>query len=205
MRIRNLILIFAGLLVAGLAAAAPPHSITYEKKSAAPGTTLIISGNEFTVIRLPIRDFNGTKYAITLPVPSQDGIIFFGDVFTTHSTDPIGANTTIDGFQALVTVSDHRFYSLSADFVTPGTNVFEVNGFAQAIVRIQVGTMVLDLSEFFLSPDPLSSPLAPPETNVNIGAGFNAVSFAEWWKWTDPVTQVNALNLWIDYIRIIAL
>jgi hypothetical protein len=197
-----MILVFAGLLVSGLADAAAPHSITYEKKSAVPGATLNISGVEFKIIRVPIRDFNGNKYIITLPVQSVGGLIF-GNVSTTHSTDPIGANLQIDGFDALVQVSDGRSYTLASDLSDPGTNHLVVQGHALAIVRIQVGTMVVDLSEFFESNDPLTS--QPPDTDVNIGASFNAVNFAEWWKWTDPVTQINALNLWIDYVRIFAL
>ena len=202
MKIRYSMFFLVGLLIAVSANAAAPHSITYEKKSAQPGVTIFISGVEFKMIRIPIRDFSGSKYLITLPVRSQNSAIF-GQVSTTHSTDPIGANLQIDGFDALVQVTDGRSYRLEEDFSDPGTNHFVVQGHATAIVRIQIGTMVVDLSEFFESKDPLTG--QPPDTDVNIGASYNATSVAEWWKWTDPVTQVNALNLWIDYIRIYSL
>ena len=204
MKTQYLVLSLAGLLVAGPASAAPPHAITYSKKSAGPGTVLNISGVEFTVIRMPIVDFSGVRYAITLPVPSQSGVVSFSSVTTTHSTDPIGTNLQIDGFNAFVEVGDSRTYSLNADFSNPGTNTFTVEGFTFATARIQVGTMVVDLSEFFSTVNPLP-PNLPPETQVNIGASFNAVSFAEFWKWTDPVTKINALDLWIDFIRIVPL
>jgi hypothetical protein len=204
MRFRHAILTFGGLLVSGVVAAAPPHTITYTKKSAAPGTTIVVSGVEYTIVRLPLEDFNGTKYAITFPAESDSGVILGENVTTTHNTDPIGANTLVDGFPALVTVSDSRSYSLATDFFS-GNNTFEAQGMAIGIARIQVGSMVIDLSAAFFTPDPLSNPLAPPETQVDIGTSYNAVSAAEWWKWTDPVTQVNALDNLIDFVRIVAL
>jgi hypothetical protein len=204
MRFRHAILTLGGLLASGVVAAAPPHTITYTKKSAAPGDTIIVSGVEYTIVRLPLEDFNGTKYAITFPAESDGGVIFIESVSTTHSTDPFGANTLVDGFPALITVSDGRSYSISSDFVS-GNNIFEAQGFAIGVARIQVGSMVIDLSAAFFTPDPLSSPLSPPETQVDIGTSYNAVSAAEWWKWTDPVTQVNALDNLIDFVRIVAL
>lgn len=203
MKIQYMMLSIAGLLISGIADADPPHAITYEKKTANPGTTLNISGSPFTIIRLPIRDFTGNKFIITLPVPSQGGLVNFANVHTSHSTGPIAANMQIDGYDALVRVSDSRSYFLQSDPLNPGHNTFTVQGLASATVRIQVGTMVVNLSQFFESSDPLTG--TPPDTVVDIGASYNAVSFAEWWKWTDPVTQVNALDNWIDYIRIFAL
>ena len=41
--------------------------------------------------------------------------------------------------------------------------------------------------------------------DINDGGGVNAVPFAEFAKYTDPVQQVKAVNDYIDYIRIIAI
>jgi hypothetical protein len=43
------------------------------------------------------------------------------------------------------------------------------------------------------------------QTNVDVGAAYNIVPFAEWGKYRDPLDLVKAMNDVIDYIRIIPL
>jgi hypothetical protein len=42
----------------------------------------------------------------------------------------------------------------------------------------------------------------PPITAAEIGPSANAVPFAKWNKYKDPVDLINALDKWLDFIRI---
>lgn len=183
--------------------AAPPHSITYAKKAEEPGKVLTINGNKFVIVRLPVRAFSGDKYAITFPAPLAEGDQFTYAILPTyHGTDGFTQNLTIDGYPAQVEVSDSRVYQLTQDFLEPGTNLFTVSAQATATVTINLGGTVLLLGESVNTKDPIGG--GELETEVGIGNSFNAASAAEseWWKYTDPTTQVNTLDYWVDYIRI---
>jgi hypothetical protein len=184
----------------GSAMAAPPHSISWTKQSAAIGTVITIAGQEFVIARIPVRDFNGDKYAITLPVPSQFGQITFGIVSVAHITDPIVGNVTIDGYPAVVTVSDSRTFTITPDYLDPPNNRLGVTSDASVSVQIKLGAGIVILGQNFEGRDPLT--LTTPETDVSIGASVNAAPAAEWWKYTDPLTLITALDRWIDYVRV---
>ena len=42
------------------------------------------------------------------------------------------------------------------------------------------------------------------ETLAEVGGAFNIQPFAQWAVYTDPVQQVQAMNDYVDYIRVIA-
>ena len=182
------------------ALAAAPHSIDYSRKPRNPGTIINIGGQDFVIVRFPVADFSGNRYSISYLEPLTNGSLISAGLVTNHVTDPISSNATIDGFPAQVTVSDQRSYAMTSDFSTPGTNRFTVYASATAVVTVQIGSMIVTGSVSFATNDPETG--MPPETDVNIGDSFSAVSQAEWYKRTDPISRVIFLDQWVDYITI---
>lgn len=188
------------LLLSANLVMAQAHIVTWNAVSAPVGSTVTLGFVDYVIIRVPVRDFNGDKYVITFPAPSIPGFGLGGSLTTIHNTGAFAPDLTIDGYGAQVFLTDGFSYSISEDIFSPGTNVFTVSGTTSAGVTIRIGSMDVFLFANYDYNDPLTG--TPPVTSVNIGASKNAVSAAEWWKYVDQAVPVNALDRWVDYIRV---
>lgn len=188
------------------AAYAAPHSLTYSQVSVAPGTIVVIGGQQFVAVQVPMRQFTTDKrYAVRFlsPLESSPGIgdFVFASLITAHSDDLLqNSNATIDTFPARIEVSDGRSYSIETDFqVFPSTNRLLVQGNALASVQVKVGDALLT---FFAT-------LSQTDQDVVLGPGeYRGTGAATYGKYLDPVGlvgQANGLDKWIDYIRVIPL
>ena len=195
-----------GIFVAFVAicgAAEAQHSLTYSQISVNPGTIVTIAGQQFVAVQVPMRQFSvDSRYAVRFLSPvGQDGDVF-AFLITQHSSAALpSTNATIDGFPALIQVSDGRNYAITTeiDLVTfEVTNVFRAIGSATATVQVKVGDTLVS---FFDS-------LENTDHEVDLGPNeYRATGQALYGKYTDPLPLLGpqGLDKWIDYIRIIPL
>jgi hypothetical protein len=101
----------------------------------------------------------------------------------------------ISGFPAQVEVIDSRSYRLGSNLVS-GNNELTVDGSAALVLQVKVGDALLSFFEGFTA----------PQQNATVTAQvspFSGSNIALWANYVDPITQVTALDDWIDYIRIL--
>jgi hypothetical protein len=209
-RLASWLLVSLALAVAGVASAAVPHTITHAPKNAAPGTKVTLGGQKFVVARVPVRRVGADKrYEVTFlaqlfgDAPNQ---VLFGGVTATHVTGALqGSNTTINGFPAIVTVSDSRSYEIVTIFDPQTflpTNEFNAESQASVLVQVQLGNDTLLTFTFhsLFKVDDTDSLGAPGPAS-----SYNAIPKATWNKYGDPTALVGFLNQLIDYINIKAL
>ena len=177
----------------GYAQAAPPHTITWTPRSAAPGAIVTLGGQQFVLVRLPVRDLGGSRRFSVSFLAARNGSVVAAPLVTLHSREPLGDPIEIDGFDATVSVTDGRTYNLLTNFTSPGDYTFSVNAHASCTVNIKAGQTLITLIGF------ISVVQQPAE---NIGSTPNAVPHADWAAFVHPGPQITACNNWIDYVRI---
>jgi hypothetical protein len=178
---------------AGGAQAQPAHTITWRAVNAAPGTQVSISGQQFILVRTPVRDLGGNRrFAVSFLAP-RTGPALFAILTTLHSRDPLTNPIDLDGFDANVSVSDGRNYSIITNFASPGDYTFNVTAQATCTVSIKAGQTLILLTASL-------STVQQPDTDI--GSTPNAVPDAEWADYVHPTNQVNGCNRWVDYVRI---
>lgn len=172
--------------------AAPPHTIAWTPLNAAPGKNIVIAGEPFVLVRVPVRDLGGNRrFQVSFLAPKFGGTLV-GILTTSHSKDPLPDPIQIDGFDAIVTVADGRSYTVD-NFLSPGDYTFTVVAQASCSASIKVGQTLLLLNGVI-------SVTQQPSTDI--GDKPNAVPHAEFADYIHPTAQVNGCNKWIDYIRV---
>jgi hypothetical protein len=180
--------------VAGPGDAAPAHTIVWSPKNAAPGTIVTLAGQPFVLIRIPVRDLGSTRRFMVSFLATKTGTFVQAPLPTVHSRDPLANPSEIDGFDAVISVSDSRSYHVNTNFIPPDDDyVFQVIAHASCTVQIKLGATLVSFGTSFSA---IQQPL------TNIGAIPNAVPHAEWADYVHPSPQVTACNNWIDYIRV---
>ncbi len=178
---------------------ADAHDLSYSKIVRAVDTVVTLAGVPHTMVAMPVRTLvSGDRYAIVFPAPRSAGSTF-GTVTTIHDPDPFATNITIDSFPAQVQVTDALTYILGGGGV--GGYNFIVTGSVTVTVLIDLGDTIMSISNTLQAKDAVTG--LPILTSANTGSSANAVPFAEYGKYVDKVSLVNALDAWIDYIRII--
>lgn len=181
---------------------AQAHTLTYQKKSRPVDSIVNFAGEAHTIVRLPVRDFvSGDKYAVIFPAPAFGGIFTAGVIGTGHNTEPFVPNMQIDSFPAQVYVSDGLTYSITADGL--GGYDFVVTGSVTVVVTIDLGNTLMTITNSLSAKNKGTG--SPALTNVNTGSTANAVPFANWGRYVDQVALVDALDRWLDFIRVIPL
>lgn len=181
------------------AAFAQAHTLSYLKVPRAVDTIVNFAGAPHTMVAIPVRTLvSGVRYAIMFPAPAVFTGYTFALVSTIHDPDVFSSNITIDSFPAQVQVIDGLNYVLSSDGV--GGYDFQVTGSATVSVSIDLGDTIVSISNTLNAKDTVTG--LPILTDVNIPSA-NAVPFAQYGKYVDKVSLINALDAWIDYIRII--
>jgi hypothetical protein len=197
------LLLTLGLMVVGTGTAlADAHTVSYVKRSGALGDTVTVGGQDYVLVRIPVKTFTGVLYGITIPCPVV-GPGFGGcNVSTVHvgANDPFTQNITIDGFPANVSVQDFRHYSLDGQIGTDST--FQVFSGASGSLTIKLGTTLVLFSEQFIRQ---FTPGNIYETDVDVGDATNIRPFAQFGNYRDPLPEVSSVNIIIDYIRILPL
>lgn len=179
--------------VAARAHAAPPHTITWAPQNANPGFSVTIAGQPFVLVRTPVRDLGGSRrFEVEFLAPGTAATLV-GILTTLHSKDPLKNPIQIDGFDANLSVTDGRSYTVMTNFVSPGDFTFTVNAFATCSVSIKAGQTLITVSAHLAT-------VQQPETDI--GSTPNAVPDAEWVDYVHPTAQVNGCNRWADYVRI---
>jgi hypothetical protein len=152
------------------------------------------------MVKIPVRDLiSGSMYSVIYPAPTEAGLFTTGIVTTLHNSDTFVPNITIDTFPAQVLVIDGLNYILSSDGL--GGYDFIVTGSATVSVSIDLGDTIMSVSNTLLAKDNQSG--LPFLTNEALGPSANAEPFAQWGRYVDQTGLVNALDKWIDHIRII--
>jgi hypothetical protein len=178
---------------AGRAPAAPPHTISWTARSAAPGAVVTLGGQQFVLARIPVRDLGGSRrFSVSFLTP-KTGAVSPAILTTVHNRDPLNNPIEIDGFDASVTITDGRTYSILNNFVSPGDYTFTVAAHASCSVSLKLGQTLLTL---------IGHIQVVQQDATDIGNKPNAVPHAEWTDWVHPTAQVTACNNWIDYIRV---
>jgi hypothetical protein len=191
-------LALCGLLCNGTAFA-DAHDLSYLKITRGAGTVVRFAGEPHTMVAIPVRELVlGSRYTIVFPAPAVFAGYTFALVSAIHNSDAFVPNITIDSFPAQVHLSDGLNYTLVSDGL--GGYDFQVTGSATVSVSIDLGDTILSISNTLNAKDTVTG--LPILTDVNIPS-TNAVPFAEYGKYLDKVTLVNALDAWIDYIRVV--
>ena len=179
--------------VAVPASAAPPHTINWTPLGGAPGKQVTLAGQQFVLVRVPVRDLGGARrFSVTFLAPKVGGTLV-GALTTLHSKDPLPDPIQIDGFDAVVTVGDSRTYTVITNFLSPGDYTFTVDAHASCTASIKVGqTLLLITGGISVTQQP----------STDIGDTPNALPHAEFADYIHPTAQVNGCNKWVDYIRI---
>jgi len=186
-------------LLCSSTAFADAHDLSYSKIVRNVDTVVTLAGVPHTMVAIPVRTLvSGNRYAIVFPAPKSSGSTF-GIVTTIHDPDPFATNITIDSFPAHVQVFDGLNYILSGGGL--GGYNFLVTGSATVTVSIDLGDTIVSISNSLEAKDAVTG--LPILTSANTGSSANAVPFAEYGKYVDKVSLINALDAWIDYIRII--
>jgi hypothetical protein len=186
-------------LLCSSAAFAQAHTLSYLKVARTVGTIVTFAGEPHTMVAIPVRTLvSGDRYAIMFPAPAAFAGYTFALVSAIHNPDAFDSNITIDSFPAQVQVFDGLNYVLSSDGV--GGYDFQVTGSAIVSVSIDLGDTIVSISNSLDAKDAVTS--LPILTDANI-ATANAVPVAQYSKYVDKVGLINALDAWIDYIRII--
>ena len=182
-------------LLSGTAAAANVHDVTWVKRSVAPGTVVTIGGQDFVLVRLPMKEFsNGNRYIVEYLAAVLDlgpPISFFSDVSTSHSDDIIAGTVTVSGFPASIGVQDGRTYGYNAN--TGFGDGLSVDASVFGSVTIKVGDTLLGLNAFFTANQQALTTVIPD---------FSASPWATW-AYPDPTALVTHFDNWIDYIRVL--
>ena len=194
-RLVTVAIVALSLGLAGTVGAVQPHTITWIPKNAAPGQVVTIAGQQFVLVRFPIRDLASTRRFQVSYLATKNGTAIVPAILTTvHSKDPIVNSIEIDGFDASVFVSDGRTYSLLSNFLTPADDyTFSVNATASCSVSVKLGETLVTLIGHFSVVQHVAE---------NIGTTPNAVPFANWADYVHPNPQITACNNWLDYVRI---
>lgn len=178
---------------AGGAHAQPPHTITWRAQNATPGTQVSIAGQQFVLVRTPVRDLGGSRRFVVSFLAPVTGPTLFAILTTLHSREPLTNPIQLDGFDANVSVSDGRTYSILSNFLSPGDYTFNVTAQATCSVNIKAGQTLIMVNASL-------STVQQPDTDI--GSTPNAVPDAEWADYIHPTAQVNGCNRWVDYVRI---
>jgi hypothetical protein len=160
-------------------------------------TVVNFAGQPHTMAAVPVRTLvSGDRYAIIFPSRQYGGGALGMRVSTIHNPDTFVPNITIDSFPAQVQVTDGLDYDLSGDPV--GGYSFLVSGDISVDVSIDLGDTIVSIGNSFQVYGGLN-------TSIDIGSSANAVPFAQYGKYVDQVSLIHALDVWIDYIRIVPL
>ena len=181
-------------------AAAQEHTISYDKRKKSIGAQVNIAGQPYTIVKVPVREFaTGDKYTVTYAADTVYNAYVSGRVTANHTSAPLmEPNITIDGYPANYVITDGISYTMSGN--GSGGNVFIATGLVGITVTIDIGDTQLVLNNVLEIPDPGTG--MAPITYADIGTSSNAVPYANWKKYKDPVDLVDALDKWIDFIRI---
>jgi hypothetical protein len=185
------------LCIAGTASAANVHNVTWVRKAVAPGTIVSIGGQNFVLVRLPLKEFtNGNRYIVEYLEEAQDlgpPVTFNAQVSATHSTDALVNPVTVSGYPANIAVQDLRQYNYADG--TGFQDGLEVDAWLFASVTLKVGDTALALGTFF-------STTQQNLTSVPSGI-FSSSSYANWNQYTDPTALVTHFDNWLDYVRVL--
>jgi hypothetical protein len=183
-------------LVLGLAgpatAAADPHTPTWAPRTAAPGTAITIAGTPLIAVRIPVEDLGPAagRYAVSFLAPNAGGTVR-ALVATVHSNEPLVDPIQIDGFDAILGLSDARSYGLVGP---PGNRAFSVLAQVTCGVHIKLGATLVSVAVGL-----------HVEQQSSVHDTLNLVPHAEWADWVHPTAQVNGCDRWLDYVRVIKL
>lgn len=171
-----------------------PHPMTWTPRNAAPGTQVNIAGTSFVLVRVPVENLGvpATRYAVSFLAPRVQGFLS-GSLTTVHSTAPLNNPIEIDGFDAKVSVSDGRTYTIGSGFQNPSQYNFTVEAQVTCAVTVKVGATLL---QFFAPFTDRQQPV------TNIGPVPDALQEAEWDDYIHPTAQVRGCDIWLDYIKI---
>jgi hypothetical protein len=196
--IRSL-LALCGVIFSG-AVFAQDHVLTYTKVARPVDAVVNFAGDPHTMVRIPVREMvSGGRYSIFYPAPTVVGLFTNAVVSTVHSSEAFVPNITIDSFPAQVQVIDGLTYVLSSDGI--GGYDFLVTSGATVLVAIDLGDTIVSISNSLQVKDFVTG--LPILTDVNIGPSANAYPYAQYGKYLDRPFLVNALDDWIDHIRVI--
>ena len=188
------------LFTAGIGTAlADAHTVKFVAKAAALGQTITLAGQPFVMVRIPFRTFTGEKYYIFVPAPVDAVLGGAVSIITSHDTRAFTSNITINNIPGRVSVQDTRSYTLAGDIGTEAN--FTVQAAASVSLTFKIGQTLVSLGTSVSKPPGFTS----FETNEPVGAAYNIVPFAAFATYTDPVQQLQAVNDYIDYIRIVAI
>jgi hypothetical protein len=111
-----------------------PHPMTWTPQNAAPGTPVNIAGTSFVLVRVPVENLGlpATRYSVSFLAPRFQGFLS-APLTTVHSTAPLNGPIEIDGFDAKVSVSDGRTYTIGSAIPNPSQYHFTVD--AQVTAR----------------------------------------------------------------------
>jgi hypothetical protein len=152
--------------------------------------------------RVPVRDLtSANRYSVIFPASDGGGFYTSVSIIASHKPADFVSNMTIDGFPAHVQVFDSMNYLLNTNFIAGGNDFF-VFGSANVTVSIDLGGTLATLTNFVNTKSAAGDPYL---TDVNTGDSLNAVPYAEWNKYGDKLPLINALDKWIDYIRVTTL
>ena len=107
------------------------------------------------------------------------------------------SNISIDGRPAHYEIHESLQYAIQGDQFQ---SLFTVYGFVDFIVTIDICQTLVQFETSIALPNPGTG--SPPITNTAIGQSYNAVPFANWSKYKDPIAAIDALDKLVDFIRI---
>jgi len=185
------------LLSMTVANAQSVHAVTFLQKNLSAGAKITLGGQKYAMVFVPVADFGSSnRYAVGFLTPEEgDPSAIFAYLETEHTNETLSNPVTISGFPGVIQVFDHRTYSITTNFLTTKNELDVVAG-ATSLVRVKIGATMLN---FFVS-IPTEQQTATPLADAN---QYSAVGKADWSKYIDPLTQITAVDNYIDYIRII--
>ena len=193
---KNLRLFIPLLICFSSATALAQHEndITYNKKPAVPGTVRTLAGQDFVLVRLPIKEFapGGNRYSIDLLVPILDPgppISFFSSVSTIHSNEALQNPVSISGYPATVEVVDGREYTFNRVGFQDGLSA---SAYVLISVNIKLGDTLVTISQYFSKVQQSATPVD----------GFKSAGKAQWNKYVDPLGMIAAASKWLNFVVI---